>query len=42
LTEWGLLPRKSNEAWWGEYKQSKEIWGDRGKLLYTVSSGEKL
>jgi len=42
LTEWGLLPRKSNSAWWGEYKQSKEVWGDQGKLLYTVSCEEKL
>ncbi|RFU27164.1 hypothetical protein B7463_g9189, partial [Scytalidium lignicola] len=42
LTDWGLLPRKMNSAWWDEYRQSKKIWGDRGKFLTSVSYQEKV
>ncbi|KAI1441572.1 hypothetical protein F5Y02DRAFT_399168 [Annulohypoxylon stygium] len=26
LADWGLLPRKSNTKWWGNFKESKELW----------------
>ena len=42
LIDWGLLPRKSNVAWWNKYQQSKDLWAKQGKLMYTVACQEKI